>query len=64
MTEQEIQDVLAQSTGRPVSGVLHDAIPAMAAAMYRALHPKKTGAPSGDAIGDKDTRVVKAPETR
>jgi hypothetical protein len=53
MTEQEIQDVLAESTGRPVSGVLHDAIPAMAAAMYRALHSKKTGAPSGDAIGDK-----------
>jgi hypothetical protein len=64
MTEQQIQDILAESTGRPVSGAIHDAIPAMAAAIYRALNPNKTGASTSGAIQDKATRVVKAPETR
>jgi hypothetical protein len=66
MTTEEIEAVLNEATGSPVSGVVHDVIPGMARALHRALNGGKdrgnTGAASGPA--PEETRVVKAKETR
>jgi len=66
MTPQEIEAILNEETGSPISGVVHDAIPGMARAIHRALNGGKDRGNTGAATGPapEETRVMKAKETR
>ena len=54
MNHAEIEKILSDSVGNPSSGIIHDTIPTMAAAIADALNPKPT----------KETRVLATPEIR
>ena len=68
MDQASIASVMSKAVGDPVSGVVADNIPAMAAAVARALNgekeaPANDGGPATeDAAAEK--RVIKAAETR
>ena len=54
MNHAEIEKILSDSVGNPSSGIIHDTIPTMAAAIADALNPTPA----------KETRVLTTPETR
>jgi hypothetical protein len=65
MDQAAIENILSNTAGNPVSGVVHDIIPAMAAAIAAAINgqgAKDRGKANEEAKAD--TRVVKASETR
>ena len=60
-TRSDIENAILDATGRPDSGVIRDNLGAMVDAVMGVLAP-----PSAPAVTktDKETRVVKAEETR
>ena len=60
-TRSEIENAILEATGRPDSGAIRDNLGAMVEAVMGVLAP-----PSAPAVAktDKETRVVKAEETR
>jgi hypothetical protein len=66
MDQATIQAVMSKVVGDPSTGILHDAIPGMAAAVARALNGD-TGADTGDQeqpAPKAEKRIIKADETR
>lgn len=60
-TRLEIENAILNATGRPDSGVIRDNLGAMVDAVMGVLAP--SGAPATTKT-DKETRIVKAEETR
>ncbi len=60
-TRSEIENAILEATGRPDSGAIRDNLGAMVEAVMGVLAP-----PSAPAVAktDKETRIVKAEETR
>jgi hypothetical protein len=66
MDQSHIAQILSNAAGNPDSGIVHDIIPAMAAAVHSAL-TGETGASDRGTPTEKakeEKRIVKADETR
>lgn len=59
-TQEQIENAILDATGRPDSGVIVDNLVAISAAVLRVVNP--VAAP--EFTTDKETRIVKADETR
>jgi hypothetical protein len=65
MDQASIQHILSEAVGNPDVGILHDAIPGMAAALAAALNPPAPGNTGAEAKSSaKEQRITKADETR
>lgn len=60
VTQEEIQNAILDATGRPDTGVIVDNLGAISVAVLRVVNP--VVAP--EFKDDKETRIVKADETR
>lgn len=54
VTQQQLEQAMAEAIGNPTSGILRDTLPTLAAAAYATINP----------TSEKENRIIPTTETR